>query len=447
MPGMTLRNTRSTLCALVLTAALVIVAGAVPAGAARTCGGKRPTLIGSTKSDFLAGTPGPDVITTGPGHDQVYGRGGDDVICSGRGDDFVVGGPGDDRLLGERGIDDLVGDEGNDDLRTGDGPTNTASGGVGDDKLTGGSGLDLANYLDVNVAIEANLAGHTATGEGTDTFDSIEGVLGSRAGDTLTGDEGPNLLVGAGGDDSLSAGGNSGDLRSPQTSRVDILVGDGDPLVAPGSDLLQGAGGVNVVDYTTAQTAVNVDLRSGTATGDGADRLVDIQIVSGSEFDDILTGNDEDNGFRGYQGNDTIQGAGGNDVVVFTTSREGVTVDLTIGSASGEGFDSLTDIENIWGSYGADQLTGSGAANSIFGLRGADRVAGEAGDDSLHGGPGSDALDGGDGTDSCRAGEANTTCENDRLGPPTAGRRVGPLSVLARETAPEIWLKLLTLRP
>jgi Ca2+-binding RTX toxin-like protein len=182
---------------------------------------------------------------------------------------------------------------------------------------------------------------------------------------------------------------------------------------------------VNVADYTTAQTAVNVDLSTGSATGDGVDRLIGIQVVAGTEFDDTLVGDEEDNAFRGYQGDDTIRGGGGDDVAVFTTSREGVTVDLEIGSATGEGFDSLAEIEDIWGSFASDRLTGNGAPNSIFGLRGADRIAGAAEDDSLNGGPGSDALDGGDGTDECLAGEANTLCEN-AAQPPTSARALSP---------------------
>ncbi len=365
------------------------------------------------------------MIVTGRGHDQVYGRGGDDIICAGRGDDLVVGGPGDDRLLGARGVDELFGEDGNDVLRTGGGPTNTASGGPGDDRFVGGVGLDIASYFESNSAIEADLAEGSATGEGTDRFASIEGLLGGRARDILSGGPGGNLLVGAGGSDSLVAGGNDASLDSPYGPSVDILVGDGDPLVAPGADVLEGGEGVNIADFTSSETAMRVDLRNGTAVGEGADRLVGIQGVAGSEFDDTLTGDDEANAFRPYQGSDTITGGGGDDVVVFTTSRVGVIVDLEIGSATGEGTDSLIGIEDIWGSYADDRLTGSAVANSIFGLRGVDRIAGADGDDMLHGGPGDDALDGGPGTDSCQAGEANTLCENDAPPPSTRSFELG----------------------
>lgn len=423
-------------------AAALLSTGVKPVHAARTCGGLRATVTGSSKSDFLAGTPGADVISTGPGHDQVYGRGGNDVICAGRGDDLVVGGPGDDLLLGERGVDDMFGEDGNDRLKTGDGPTNTASGGPGDDRLTGGEGLDLSNYLEFGSPIEADLTDGRATGEGTDTFASIEGVLGSRADDTLRGNGDGNLLVGAGGNDLISGGGNSAGLVTPHGPDADILVGDGDPLLPPGADVLEGGTGINIADYTSAQQAMTVDLTDGTAVGDGADRLIEIQGVAGSEFDDTLTGNEDDNAFRGYQGSDIISGNAGEDVVVFTTAREGVTVDLELGSATGEGSDSLVGIEGIWGSYASDRLAGSAAANWIFGLRGADRITGSDGDDLLHGGPGDDALDGGPGTDRCRAGEANTLCENDEPPPDAPTERCGDTQRSARNAcssrAPEL---------
>ena len=52
----------------------------------------------------------------------------------------------------------------------------------------------------------------------------------------------------------------------------------------------------------------------------------------------------------GLEGNDTIDGGGGlQDIVVYWWARGPVTVDLTAGSATGEGTDTLAGIEWVGG--------------------------------------------------------------------------------------------------
>ena len=48
-----------------------------------------------------------------------------------------------------------------------------------------------------------DLSAGTGTGEGTDTLFKVEEAVGGAFSDTLTGDAGPNRLVGGGGDDDL----------------------------------------------------------------------------------------------------------------------------------------------------------------------------------------------------------------------------------------------------
>src|SRR5215213_3193957 len=56
--------------------------------AAKTCAGKKVTIMG---------TPGDDVIVGKGASDVIYGGGGDDIIYGGRnGNDTICGGPGDD---------------------------------------------------------------------------------------------------------------------------------------------------------------------------------------------------------------------------------------------------------------------------------------------------------------------------------------------------------------
>lgn len=85
-----------------------------------TCGGRTPTIVGTSAGETLVGTAGPDVILGGGGGDSIQGLGGNDVICGGPGNDSLVGGAGNDRLFGDTGNDRLLGGDGNDALNGGD---------------------------------------------------------------------------------------------------------------------------------------------------------------------------------------------------------------------------------------------------------------------------------------------------------------------------------------
>jgi hypothetical protein len=69
-------------------------------------------MVGSARSDRLAGTTGADVIAGGGGADRINGKGGNDVICGGGGRDRLIGAIGDDRLLGGAGKDRCEGGQG-----------------------------------------------------------------------------------------------------------------------------------------------------------------------------------------------------------------------------------------------------------------------------------------------------------------------------------------------
>ena len=79
-----------------------------------------------------------------------------------------------------------------------------------------------------------------------------------------------------------------------------------------------------------------------------------------------------------------------------------MTADLVAHTATGEGADTLTSIEGLIGSAGADTLTGGGGANVL---------SGGAGDDTIEGGAGADDLAGGGGTSTpSRTRERRSAC-------------------------------------
>jgi uncharacterized protein YkwD len=81
------------------------------------CGGRPPTILGTSEDDVINGTAGPDVIHGLGGDDVIHGLGGDDIICGGGGDDQLWGDAGNDLLASGGGNDTLTGGDGGDEMR------------------------------------------------------------------------------------------------------------------------------------------------------------------------------------------------------------------------------------------------------------------------------------------------------------------------------------------
>jgi Ca2+-binding RTX toxin-like protein len=326
-------------------------------------------IIGSAVADKFWGTDGAN---------EFHGRDGDDLL-DGRG--------GDDKLYGENGNDTLIGGAGNDLLDGGAGD-DTLIGGTGADILIGGDGVDTADYSGSSAAVQVNLAvgtGHGGDAEG-DTLASVENVTGSDFNDTLTGDAGNNVLNGGKGDDTLIGG--------------------------AGADTLDGGAGNDTADYSSSATGIVVNLALGTGQGGDAqgDKLIAIENVIGTAFDDTLTGNAGSNTLHGGAGNDHFvasgggdhyDGGAGSDWIDYRPSGTGVSVNLATGVGHlgfAEG-DTYTSIENIHGSNFDDTLIGDDNANVMYGGGGSDHIYGGGGNDMIYSGGGYDHIDGGAGID------------------------------------------------
>ena len=119
--------------------------------------------------------------------------------------------------------------------------------------------------------------------------------------------------------------------------------------------------------------------------GYGDDRLVSIEWLIGSAFNDILKGDGGGNHITGGLGDDVIDGAGGVDFATYADGPGGVTINLSLlgPQNTGRGFDTLISIEGVEGSSGNDVLTGDDGDNILIG---------DAGDDQLVGGGGVDVA-------------------------------------------------------
>ena len=372
--------------------------------------GGNDVLSGLAGGDLLAGGDGHDTLNGGDGNDSLIGDAGNDILNGGAGLDIAsygdatagvtvnlsngaaqnTGGAGTDtlilgtieNLLGSMHNDVLIGDGadnvliglGGDDALSGGNGNDLLLDGVGDDILTGGSGQDTASYGtatgDVAVDLTIRVAQNTM-GAGIDTLVSIENLSGSDFGDVLTGDGADNVLSGWIGNDVLNGGRGN-----------DTLIG------GVGDDQLNGGIGTDTAFYTDRTVGVTVNLGLAAAqntVGAGLDTLVNMENLTGSNFNDTLTGNSGNNVIEGLAGNDVLNGGGGTDTASYNTTLTGVTVSLLLAGAQntvGAGTDTLSNFENLKGSNYNDTLTGNTGSNVLIGGLGNDLLNGNTGTDT-----------------------------------------------------------------
>jgi len=335
---------------------------------------------------------------------NIDGSAGNDVLNGVAVTDYIQGAAGNDLINGGAGNDELSGDDGND----------TVIGGAGNDTLWGGSGTDTVDYSLSNGSVvvdlgsgsgqAANFASGNATNVGVDTFADFERLVGSNYNDNLFGNAGANALTGGGGNDFLNG----------RAGNDTILGGAGSDFVAAGAsaglqdgqgnDFLDGGVVVdkinyidgNTVSYGGAGAGVTVNLGTGVATdgGGGTDTLRNFSFVRGSDFGDRLTGSTAlaFEMFTGGLGNDTIDGGAITDTLngrntnraAFNNVQASVTVDLAAGTATGQGNDTLININQVRGSELGDALRGSNrtdVSETLEGRGGADLLDGRGGFD------------------------------------------------------------------
>jgi Ca2+-binding RTX toxin-like protein len=234
---------------------------------------------------------------------QTTGNRSTVIFTGGDGPNIIQGGKGDDQLAGGAGEDRVSGGGGNDLL----------AGGLHNDILNGGDGVDTADYSAASGAVTVNLAlGISSGAHGADTLSLIENVRGSVFGDTLTGDDGANLLNGGAGRDTMAGG------KDNDTYIVDNALDTVTEYAGEGIDLIQSSVSFSLgrhVDNLTLTGTANIN-----ATGNGDAN--------------ILTGNNGANTLSGLGENDTLRGSGGRDILVG-----GAGSDTMFGDAGADTFD------------------------------------------------------------------------------------------------------------
>ncbi|MCK7316387.1 Ig-like domain-containing protein [Enterobacter cloacae] len=189
-----------------------------------------------------------------------------------------------------------------------------------------------------------------------------------------------------------ATGGHSGTLTG--TGYNDTFIAEDGTYTYNGSggwnthsdyDTWSNTGGMDVVDYRNATSGITVDLRLSTAqdTGFGTSRLLNIEGINGSNFDDVITGNSGDNQFEGRGGNDTFNiGSGGHDTLLYklinTSDATGgnghdVVNGFTVGTWEGTADTDRIDLRDLLSGSG---YTGTGSASYVNGVATLDSSAG-----------------------------------------------------------------------
>jgi len=349
--------------------------------------GNSQTITGTDYDDVIDSLIGGDNrLNGGAGDDQLFGGAGDDILNGGTGEDLLLGGDGVDAVtyfdsahaisarldLGEitsNGevdqissienvtasiyADYFITDAADNRIRT-LGDYDWVVGSDGDDYYDGGNGEDTISYQNASSGVIVSLEqGRGLGGQAAgDRYVSVERVTGSSFVDTLYGSEGSENLRGLGGYDTFFAIGNA--------SGTD-------------KDRFFGGDGIDTVTYVQATSAIEASLLLGRGISGWASRdLYDsIENLNGSNFNDILTGDNGRNQFFGLSGNDTINtnggvdritGGSGNDTIDggagydysfylgaqsdYTITTNGNTTTVTA-NANNDGVDTLTNIEEL----------------------------------------------------------------------------------------------------
>ena len=172
-----------------------------------------------------------------------------------------------------------------------------------------------------NGTVNENWGGLT-TGKAHDSY-----VLTAESGSAANNTTGNSGIVGTGYNDTFfgSAGNDT------------YNGGGGWNQIVSGKPVWSETAGMDVVDYSRSTSAVNANLWTGTATGNGTDKLLSIEGLVGSNQQDTFTDNSANNLFEGRGGNDAFYLVnGGNDTLMYK-----VLAGMTNDGTGGNGHDTI----------------------------------------------------------------------------------------------------------
>ena len=282
------------------------------------------TIFGDGGNDTLEGGAGNDIINAGAGDDVVRDVGGDDNIKLGDGHDVINTGPGLDLVLGGRGQDFVVlGTDAGSEVFAGEG-NDFILGNLTAERILGNEGNDWIEH-------------GTFDGAPGDNFDEI------FARDQI---DGHDVFFGLGGFDEFIAEGGD-----------DIMVG------SPGVGKFIGMSGFDWAIYKDNAAGTNADFfrlafdeNPVPPQNAALDVYEAVEGLSGSDFNDILSGSDEDATTLPLQG---FKGS--------ALDAAGIARIAGLQAVLGAGVSSFNGGDIILGGDGSDVITGRGGNDIIDG--------------------------------------------------------------------------------
>ena len=210
-----------------------------------------------------------------------------------------------------------------------------------------------------NTTVSPNFSGSYIASDSHGGSDSGGVTLTYQAGTSLTGTAGDDVMLVAAGNNTVH-GGDGNDVLSGTTGNNNFYGDAGNDLLFSGSgnDLLDGGTGNDTASYAHSAAGVTVTLASTAqqnTVGAGLDTLVSIENLTGSNFNDVLTGDGNANVINGGLGNDTLNGGGGDDILIGgmgnNTLTGGTGNDTFLYQQGNTGRDTVTDF-----TFGSDKL-------------------------------------------------------------------------------------------
>ncbi|RYY22577.1 MAG: heme peroxidase [Sphingomonadales bacterium] len=310
----------------------------------------------------LGGTDGADIIIASEGDDTIFGDGGNDTLEGGAGNDIINAGSGDDVVRDLGGDDNIKLEDGHDVVNTGPG-LDLVMGGRGQDFIVLGNDAGTEVFAgEGNDFILGNITAERILGnEGDDWIEhgTFDGAPGDNFDEIFAHDGvvGHDVFFGLGGFDEFI--GEGGD---------DIMVG------SPGRAKMAGMSGWDWAIYKDNTAATDADLTRGIVFDENPtppqnatqDAYESIEGLSGSRFNDILSGSD-------------------------VTAAERAPFDPDPAVSGSEGYTgSNLDAAGIARVSGLQAVLGAGvtsynAGDIILGGDGSDLIRGNAGDDIIDG--------------------------------------------------------------
>ena len=242
----------------------------------------------------------------------------------------------------------------------------------------GGEGFNLIGLYNATRGATVDLAivdTYQNTRNGLVSLRNVSRVDGTPFADRLFGEDGNNMIIGAGGSDKLYGRGGD-DFIMP-------VLGISSTDAAAARNFIDGGDGTDLVSFLAShylRSGVTVDLNSRQAqdTGYGTIIFRSVENLSGSNYDDTITGDRNANALFGGRGVDHLFGGNSNDMlwgdaISFFSAELGT---FAVNPVDGGWFGDTLD-----GGVGDDWIDGGGGDDVIIGGRGADILIGGAGND------------------------------------------------------------------